>query len=134
MKLITRHTDYAIQALCHMAARDDAVSVTELCRELNMPRAFLRGLMQKLTTHGYLHSAKGRGGGFRLAKSPSRIRVIDVLKVFQGPLELSQCTLKKRPCPRKGRCTLRKELKSIEEVVKRRLGAATIASLIDRPR
>ena len=45
MKLITRDTDYAINALYLMAEDADRVyTVTELTKKLNIPRAFLSHL------------------------------------------------------------------------------------------
>lgn len=66
-----------------------------------MPRAFLRGILQKLTAAGILHSAKGKGGGFLLARPSRRIHLIDALRKRLTGLEknvvdsLSSITIKR---------------------------------------
>lgn len=130
MKLLTRHSDYAVQALCSLAEKNRVVSVTELCEELAIPRPFLRALLQQLARHGYVVSHKGKGGGFALGKAPSSIRLIDIMKVFQGPIELNRCQLAKRPCPRMKGCGLRVRLQKIEKYVLKELRSVSIADLL----
>ena len=91
MRLITKDTDYAIRALCHMAGQPAGAltSAAELCRRFDLPRPYLRRILQTLARRGILRSSRGPAGGFALAKSPARIRVADVLTVFQGALEFT---------------------------------------------
>ena len=88
MKLLTRNTDYAVRAICYMAKRGEGViSVTELVKSLKIPRPFLRKILQTLNKKGIVRSSKGIGGGFRLAVAPGKIYLVDLIKVFQGPLK-----------------------------------------------
>lgn len=130
MKLLTRHTDYSVNALAYIAREKRSVTVTELCEQLDMPRAFLRGILQTLTNHGMVRSAKGRNGGFRLALSPKRIRVLDIMGVFQDVAGEDECLFRKAPCPRRRTCVLRRELSTIRKSMNKVFGAMTIASLI----
>ena len=70
MKLINRDTDYAVRALSYILRRKDKiVTAAELVRELDMPRPFLRKILQSLNKNGFLKSQRGKGGGFILAPS-----------------------------------------------------------------
>lgn len=130
MKLITRDTDYAARALRYIAGHnDDVVSVSELVRELKIPRPFLRKLLQILNKKGILISFKGKGGGFKLAIPPERIFLTDIMEIFQGPLKLNECIFKKRLCPDTNICILKREIDSIEKDVISKLKSITLASL-----
>ena len=130
MKLITRETDYALRAICCIAERKGrVVSAAELAQEMKMPRPFLRRLLQALNSHGILKSTRGQGGGFVLAKPAKNIALLDLMKIFQGPLELSECTFKKKSCPRKSFCPLRKKIKRLEDLMIREFTPVTVASL-----
>ena len=132
MKLITRHTDYAIRALCEMVQNKqgrELFSVTELAKKLKIPRPFLRKLLQILNHKGVLKSYKGQGGGFKLARPPHRIWLLDLIRIFQGPVELNKCMLKKNVCPNVKTCILRKKVVAIEKYVVSELKSVTIASL-----
>lgn len=131
MKLITRDTDYAIRALCYIAKKKNKiVNVKELVRDSRIPKPFLRKILQRLNSKGLLKSYKGKGGGFLLARAPAKIRITDVIKVFQGPIKLSEHILKKHICPHIKTCALKKILDSIERKVILELENTTIKSLL----
>ncbi len=132
MKLLTRNTDYAIRAVCLMAADRDAVfSATELVEELDIPRPFMRKLLQELNKHGLLESYRGRGGGFKLAQPPEKIYVHKIAEIFQGVLILNEHIFKGEPCPRQSRCNLKGKLDEIEKMVIKELNSITIASIMN---
>jgi len=133
MKLITRNTDYAVRALCCITEQEkNIVSTDQMVKHLQMPRPFLRKILQILNKKGLLNSYKGKGGGFTLALPPEKISLIDVMKIFQGPTRLNECKFKKSDCPYTSDCLLKKEIDEIEKEVMIKLKAITIASIIKK--
>jgi len=133
MKLITRNTDYAVRALCCIAEQEkNIVSTDQMVQNLQMPRSFLRKILQILNKKGLLNSYKGKGGGFTLALPPEKISLIDVMEIFQGPIRLNECKFKKSDCPYTSDCLLKKEIDEIEKEVMIKLKAITIASIIKK--
>jgi Rrf2 family protein len=131
LKLITRNTDYAMRALGRIAeARGDMVSVGSLVKELGIPRPFLRKVLQELNKKGILTSSKGTGGGFVLKSDPSLIKLLDVRAVFQGPFGLNECIFKKKLCPSRATCVLRKKISAIEQGVYEELKSVTLRDLM----
>lgn len=131
MKLITRNTDYALQATCFMAkSKEKVISVSDLVRALRVPRSFLRKLLQVLNRKGILKSTKGLGGGFKLAKPSNKIFLLDLMEIFQGPFKLNECFLKKMACPNMRTCVLRKKITALERRLMKELENITIASLL----
>jgi len=131
MKLLTRNTDYAIRSLCFISKeRGKIVSVPELVKALRVPRPFLRKILQTLTKKGFVDSYRGIGGGFKLALRPERLYIVEVAQIFQGPINLNECFLKKALCPNRKICALKKRIDKIERYVARELGSITIGELI----
>jgi Rrf2 family protein len=131
MKLITRDTDYALRAIGFIAKNNKSlVSVSELVRCLKIPRPFLRKLLQILNKKRVLKSVKGKGGGFSLALYPDKIFLLDLMRIFQGPLKINECTFKKRTCPNIKICRLKKRLDNIQNYVISELKSITIADLL----
>jgi len=131
MKLITRDTDYAIRALvCIAASGERIVTVEELASKLSMPRPFLRKVLQVLNKSGILKSYKGKGGGFALGKPAEKVRIVDIMKIFQGPFSLNDHLLKKRKCPYMDVCRLKRKLDAIEEKLYAGLARISIDQLI----
>lgn len=130
MKLITRDTDYAVRALCYIAKKKGVISAPEMVRQLKMPKPFLRKILQVLNKRGVLKSAKGIGGGFKLGVPADKIRLTDLMEIFQGPIDANECFFKKNICPDRASCPLRRKIDIIGKHVRNELGAVTIASLI----
>lgn len=131
MKLITRNTDYAIRALCYLAKQEGkSATVVDLVAELGIPRPFLRKILQMLSAEGILRSFKGAGGGFLLCRRPANIPLTELIHIFQNTIHLNECVFKKKICPNRSTCVLKKEIDAIETDVLNRLERITIASLL----
>lgn len=131
MKLITRNTDYALRALCYIARqKKESVSAAEMVAALEIPRPFLRKILQALSGEGLLRSSKGQGGGFSLSRPMKDILLTDLIRIFQNTIQLNECIFKKKVCPNRRTCALKKEIDGIERQVLGRLGRISVASLV----
>jgi Rrf2 family protein len=130
MKLITRDTDYAMRALLFIATRGSVASVPELVAELKIPRPFLRRILQTLARSGILESFKGNKGGFVLKKKPCDIRLGNVVTAFQGTVKLNDCLFKKKACPNRTDCLLRRQITDIERFAQEKFDAVTLETLL----
>ncbi|QQE12858.1 Rrf2 family transcriptional regulator [Planctomycetota bacterium] len=98
---------YAIRAMTRLAMLrpDGYVLLDELCEGSDLPRHFVAKIFQDLVRKGLLTSAKGRGGGFALARRPHEIRLLDIMEVVDGTRGLEKCVVgmaecnSEQPCP-----------------------------------
>ena len=133
MKILTKDTDYAIRALIFLATEKEVfLSSKKISEMLIIPYQFLRVILQKLLKHGFIDSKEGVFGGFRIIKNPSKIRIIDLIKVFQGDFELSDCMFRQKICPNRETCVLREEIKRIENIVEKEFENLTIGKLLSK--
>jgi len=131
MKLLNRDTDYAVKALLYISKKNpERISVSELAKELNIPKPFLRKTLQTLNREGVLNSFKGKGGGFVLAMPPEEILLTRLIDIFQKPVKLTECIFKKKICSDIGTCPLKKRIDAIEQHVISELESITIESLL----
>ena len=131
MKLITKDVGYAVRAICFIAKKNKRiVSVSELAKCLKIPLPFLRKLLQVLSKKRILKSHKGKGGGFMLAIPINKIFLIDLIRIFQGPLELIECIFKKKTCPHIKTCKLKKRIDKIQKYLVSELKNITIVALL----
>ena len=131
MKLLTRNTDYAVRAICYMAThRGEVVAVPAMVEELKIPRPFLRKILQTLSKDRIITSRRGVGGGFQLALPADKILLTELIRIFQGPVKVSECLFKKKVCPNIKVCPLKKKLGAIERYVESELKAITIGELL----
>jgi Rrf2 family protein len=117
--------------VCYLAGRrHEVVPVTELVEKLGIPRPFLRKILQALSSRGLIASRKGVGGGFSLAVDPGRVRLADMIRIFQGRFSLNECLFKQAPCPNRKACPLKKRLDAIERRAAEEIGSITIGALL----
>ena len=109
---------------------EGVITVDEIVQEEGLPERFLRRIVQELAKKGILVSRKGKKGGFSFLRSAGKIRLTDIIEIFQGKIDLTNCLLKGRVCPNVKRCALRRKLQSISKSVDKELRGITIASLL----
>ncbi|OGS45830.1 MAG: hypothetical protein A2539_05525 [Elusimicrobia bacterium RIFOXYD2_FULL_34_15] len=130
MKLINKDTDCAVRAILYIEKNSNRlVSTSLLNSEFNISRHYLRKILHILQIKRILKSVKGVKGGFLLVRPADKISLIDLVRIFQGEVNLNKCFFKKKICANIKTCPLRKEVKNIERYVVNRLKAVTIAQL-----
>jgi Rrf2 family protein len=83
---LSRATQYALVAAIEMAAtEDEPVSVSRVADRNGIPETALAKVVQQLVRAGIAEGTRGAGGGYRLTKPPSRISLLDVIRVFEAP-------------------------------------------------
>jgi Rrf2 family protein len=87
MKL-TRASSYAIHALVFMSAQkhNRPVASHHIAQARGIPERFLLKVLKPLVSARVLQSIKGPNGGYRLAKSPNHITMLEVLEAVDGPI------------------------------------------------
>ncbi len=85
---ITTKSPYAILALTELgrAAGAAPVPIGELARRRDVPVQFLEHLFAVLRRAGILTSQRGVKGGYRFARDPSSVTVLEVVELLDGPL------------------------------------------------
>jgi Rrf2 family transcriptional regulator, cysteine metabolism repressor len=87
MKL-TRASSYALHAVAFMAAQksDKPVASHNIAAARNIPERFLLKVLKPLVSARVLHSIKGPNGGYRLARSPGDITMLEIIEAVDGPI------------------------------------------------
>jgi Rrf2 family iron-sulfur cluster assembly transcriptional regulator len=103
----SKKCEYGLQAVLFMAASNNNMvyPAEEISRKLNIPKEFVSKILQSLTESGIIESKKGKLGGFKLAKHPSKIKLIDIVDAIDGLESFNSCVLgfsecsPDNPCP-----------------------------------
>ena len=98
---IGRHTDYATRIVLHLSglARGTQVTAREIANRGLLPQAFIRRIVGRLAAAGILRTTRGSGGGVVLARDPSEISLLDVVRAMEGNPSLNACVDNPLACP-----------------------------------
>ncbi|NTV02185.1 MAG: Rrf2 family transcriptional regulator [Chlorobiaceae bacterium] len=130
MKVLNKHSDYALRALIALGMEPGVrKSAKALSEAQGIPYQFLRRILQELIRSGLVSSKEGAGGGVALARAPDEIRVSDVIEIFQGPVQVSECMFRRQLCSNRANCVLRHEIMRIEQVVNDEFSKVTVGKL-----
>jgi Rrf2 family transcriptional regulator, nitric oxide-sensitive transcriptional repressor len=89
---LTEYTDYTLRVLMYCAARpQQLVTISELAERHGVSRNHLMKIVTDLGRQGMLETTRGRGGGLRLLKNPSKIRIGDVVRASETDFRLVEC-------------------------------------------
>ena len=85
---ITSKSPYAVLALAELgrSAGTEPVPIGELARRREVPVQFLEQLFAVLRRAGILRSQRGVKGGYRFARDPATVSVLEVVELLDGPL------------------------------------------------
>jgi Rrf2 family transcriptional regulator, cysteine metabolism repressor len=85
---ITSKSPYAVLALAELgrSAGSEPVPIGELARKRDVPVQFLEQLFAALRRAGVISSQRGVKGGYRFARDPSSVSVLEIVELLDGPL------------------------------------------------
>ena len=105
---ITRAGEYAVLAAIYLARRGNErpVMIEEICETERIPRSFLAKILQTLCRAGLARSQRGIHGGFRLARAPAQISILQIIEAVEGRIAFQRCLDEPVQCHKVGNCTL----------------------------
>ncbi|TGX54937.1 SUF system Fe-S cluster assembly regulator [Sphingomonas gei] len=125
--------DYAVVMMAAAARHCGAscrLNATLLAGETGLPLPTVQKLVSKLSAAGLIESARGTGGGFRLARPPAAITVADIVEAIEGPIALTICVDAARDdCAMGGTCRVMPHWSTINGAVRGALAGVSLASL-----
>jgi Rrf2 family protein len=86
--------EWALHVLLTLAwlEDDEPVPTAQLAAQHELPVAYLNKQLQALVRAGVLESLPGARGGFRLARDPAAITLMDVVVAIEGAQDAFRCT------------------------------------------
>jgi Rrf2 family transcriptional regulator, cysteine metabolism repressor len=88
MLSITSKSPYAVSALVELgrSGGSEPVPIGELARRRDVPVQFLEQLFAVLRRAGVISSQRGVKGGYRFARAPEQVTVLEIVELLDGPL------------------------------------------------
>ena len=93
--MISTTSKYALRALVYMGTIPEGTPVVsgQLAQKVGIPPDYLYKILLELKNAGILHSSRGLKGGYRLRKKPEKIKLIEIVNLFDGPSAEPSCLL-----------------------------------------
>lgn len=90
------------------------LSSLDIAKDRNLPQPLVAKLLTTLSTGGLVDGTRGPGGGYWLAKAPSRISLADIVELFEKENEGIMCPFGPGWCGKGEPCPLHNELAAMD--------------------
>ena len=85
---------YALRVMVHFAQRgnENYIPLKEIAEAEGISQKYLETIMSALSKAGFVDAVHGKGGGYRLNRTPEEYTVGSILKLTEGSLSAVSCT------------------------------------------
>ena len=135
--LISTKGRYALRMLVDLAEHqnDGYVALKDIAKRQGISKKYLEQIVPLLNKSDILRTNRGFNGGYRLAKSPDKYTVGDILRITEGSLSPVAC-LENDPiqCERSSQCVTLPVWKGLYRVINEYLDVITLQDMLDQQR
>lgn len=128
---LTKRGDYAVRAMLALARGNGGalLSARRIANAMSIPVRFLPQVLADLGHAGLIEAAAGRSGGYRLARDPAAISLLDVIDAVEGDSRRRSCVLRGGPCGADGFCDVHDVFFEGQEALRGTFARSTLADL-----
>ena len=133
--LISTKGRYALRIMIDLAEHqtDEFISLRGIAQRQEISEKYLESIIRMLVKARVVESLRGKGGGYRLNKSPDQYTVGSILQLTEESLAPVSCLEKNTdPCPRSGWCRTLPLWQGLDKVIQDYLESVTIADLMEQ--
>ena len=132
---------YAVMAMVDLALNSPetgssarSVNLGEIAERQEISQSYLEQLFARLRRRGLVESARGPGGGYRLASLPEEISIGAIMQAVEEPLKVTRCDAHTRAGCLSGnrRCMTHDLWDELSRHIGQFLGAVTLADVLAR--
>ena len=136
MKISTKGR-YALRMMIDLAEHQNGeyIALKDIAKRQNISKKYLEQIVPILNKSSVLQANRGFQGGYRLAKSPDKYTVGDILRLTEGSLAPVAC-LEHEPneCERSADCITLPVWQGLYKVINEYLDNITLQDILDRQR
>lgn len=132
MMMVSTRGRYALRAVIDIAEHNtgEYIPLKAIAERQEISEKYLESILPVLTKAGFLDGLRGKGGGYKLARSPEMYTVGSILKIVEGsfaPVACLECTPNK--CSRIHECRTLPMWEKLQTMIDEFFEGITIADL-----
>ena len=133
MKLSTR-SRYGTRLMVDLAQRftEGPIPLAEIAKRQDLSAKYLEQLIILLKGAGLIRSARGRRGGYMLARKPDQISVGEIVETLEGKLALVECVSDPELCYRSPECPTREIWVGMTGALKKELFSLSLKDVLQK--
>lgn len=129
---VSKATEYAVRAMMYLAMNGDkeVSQIMSISKTWDVPEKFLRKISGQLSKHNLIKTARGLGGGIKLAKDADKITLLDIVKAMESSVNFNKCICYPEECDNSKWCPVLPVWKEAQRSFNTILGGVTLKQLV----
>ncbi len=131
MKITTKGR-YALRVMSDLALNysDKFIPLSDISKRQGVSSKYLEQIIALLNKAGFLETARGNNGGYKLSRKPNEYLVGDILRATEGDLMSIYCKSGKDGCENKDKCKRFSFWDGLDKVITQYVDSKTLADII----
>ena len=131
MKISTKGR-YGLRILLDLAlhGQDAPRLMKDIAQSQQISEKYISRLILPLNEAGFVTSFRGAKGGFKLAKPPKEITLLEIVETMEGRLSIVECVLDKEFCPRSEDCSACRIWSFLNKKIRKQMDEITLKDLL----
>jgi Rrf2 family transcriptional regulator, nitric oxide-sensitive transcriptional repressor len=135
---LTVYTDYTLRVMIYLSLKfqdGKVVTIDEMAQAYGISRSHLTKIVNELSQSGFIETLRGRAGGARLARSPDRITLGEVVRMAEKDFAVVQCQdmALEADCAVFQACNLKRGLRRAVDAFMQELDKMTFEEAVSAP-
>lgn len=102
------------------------IPLAAICKQRKLPREYLTKIFALLAKADLVTPVRGKRGGYRLARPPGKITLLEVIEAIEGPLALNYCQHQPSKCDQT-LCAIQPVWAELQQIIRKKLSSVTLA-------
>ena len=127
---------YALRVMLDLCEhpREGFTPLQEISDRQGISKEYLNSILKILVEHGLLESLRGKGGGYKLARSPEDYRLGTILRTVEGDLSPVSCVQDDHHCPNSSQCRSHAVWQELDKVISDYLDSIRLTDFMENGR
>ena len=124
---------YALRVMIDLSEHQSEkyVPLKEIAARQEISEKYLENILKVLVQNGFLEGLRGKGGGYRLTRSPDQYTVGEILMLTEGSLAPVDCVEDGADCGREDQCVTVMLWKKLNDAINSVVDNITLADLVE---
>ena len=126
---------YALRVMVCLAQKEPGayIPLKEIAESENMSQKYLESIMTVLSKAGFVDAVHGKGGGYRLNRTPDGYTIGSILKLTEGSLAVASCSVTgPAACSRTTCCEAKPMWDRLDSMIDNFFEGITLADLLKK--
>ena len=131
--MISTRGRYALRVMIDLAEQSGGryIPMKDIAARQEISLKYIERIMPSLVKGGLVEGVQGKGGGYRLNRSPEEYSIGEILRLAEGKLMPVACVeCGGEPCGRRSHCRTRPVWANLDRIINDYLDGVTIADLM----